>query len=562
MEKPIIEIPQEVKIVKNIIHNLLKTKKILRMYPPNNPVCRKVAQETFNNLDNFLIYKEIKLTIQRNQILYHGESVYISEDKEDNLAFFFFKDGVRELTFEKGFDENELVKFIRILIIDFQNYMIDDDVVTLMWQSDFKHLKYVVDENVIFDYDENIEKMVTASSETDEDKDESNLIQAFNDALRQEHNTPKEIVPLDDKDMQIISAELKHEGKNVINKLIIILYDLLLKANDMLLFSEIVGFLCETILYCLKNGDFRCTLSILHAINFIEKKRTIKEEKMVILKRIFNIINEDEYIKVIGQVLESETPVDTKACVTFMKYLDTPAIPYLLYVLSTMETELSRSIITKTLAYLGKKDIKALASGLNNPSWHVVRGVISIFEATQDKTAIEYLKEVLNHKDIRVRRESVKAIGNIGGLESIDILKGVLSDIERPIRLAAVDALGKIGGETAMEVIFQEILKKDFLAKDFIEKKKFYTVLARFNHNKIVDYFMKTAKKAKFFGSEKIDETRACAAYALGLLRIKKAVPILNKLTRVSCDVLRNESSIAIQKILEQKETYDGKIYK
>lgn len=554
------EVLHEVKIVRELIQNLIKTKKVLRMYPPNNPVCRKVAEEAFNSLESFLMgYNKLKLTIQRDKILYQGENVYTSEDKEDDLAIFFFKDGVRELTFEKGFDKNEFINFIRILITDFQKDMIDDDVVTLMWERDFKRLKYVVDESVLFEYDEDAEKMVAASSEIDAYKDESNLIQAFNDALRQEQNAPKQIVPLNDKDMQIISAEIKHEGEDVSNKLIIILYDLLLKANDMLYFSEIVGFMGETIFYCLKKGDFSSILSILQAINLFEEKGTIEKEKMIILKRIFNIINEDQYIIVIGQVLEGETFVDTKACVTFMKYLDAIAIPSLLYVLSTMETKRGRSIIANTLAHIGRKDIKALSLGLQDPNWHVIRSVISILGTIKDKEAFEYLKLGLKHQDVRVRRESVKAIGNIGGQESISVLKGVLSDIERPIRMAAVDALGKIGGESVTKILFIEIQKKDFLTKDFIEKKKFFSVLARANNEKIVDFFMNTAKKGNFFGSKKIDETRACAVYALGFLRTKEAIPILNKLTKASYDVLRNESNIAIQKILEHQEACDGK---
>ncbi|HLC17218.1 MAG TPA: hypothetical protein VJL89_13430 [Thermodesulfovibrionia bacterium] len=215
------EVLVEVKFVRDIILNLLKAKKILRMYPPNNPVCQKVAEDTFNSLESFLMgYNELKLTIKREQILYQGEVVYESEEKEDNLAIFFFKDGIRELTFENGFDKKEFVDLIRILITDFQKDMLDDDVVTMLWERDFKHLKYIADESVLFEYDENAEKMASASSEAaDEDVNESNLIQAFNDALRQEHNTPKHIVPLDDKDMQIIADDLKHEGEDITNKI-------------------------------------------------------------------------------------------------------------------------------------------------------------------------------------------------------------------------------------------------------------------------------------------------------------------------------------------------------
>ncbi|MFH1025214.1 MAG: hypothetical protein V1764_00855, partial [Nitrospirota bacterium] len=145
----------ETREAKDILQTLIKAKKNIRMYPENNPIYVKTLEDTFVRFTNFLDYRDdFKLHIKQNSISYESEELYSSTEKEDNLALFFFKDGLRELTFKKGLPRDELEEFLKIIAREFDREEIDDDIVTLLWEKDFRNIQYVVDEASLVDIDE------------------------------------------------------------------------------------------------------------------------------------------------------------------------------------------------------------------------------------------------------------------------------------------------------------------------------------------------------------------------------------------------------------------------
>ena len=105
---------EELKKAKDIIQSFLKSKKILRMYPPNNPIYINTLEDDFTKFKEFFYYKDgLDLKIRQNEIYYDSDQVYFSGEKEDNLALFFFKDGLREISFKKGLTFDELEDFLK-----------------------------------------------------------------------------------------------------------------------------------------------------------------------------------------------------------------------------------------------------------------------------------------------------------------------------------------------------------------------------------------------------------------------------------------------------------------
>ena len=149
------EINEENRAAKEVIQAILKSKKILRMYPENNPIYVKTLEDAYNKFREFFYYnEELQLKIKQNEIYCGTEQVYNSSEKEDNLALFFFKDGLREITFKKGLTNDEVEAFLTVITLDFDTEVIDDDIVTLFWEKDFQNIQYVVDDAVLADEDD------------------------------------------------------------------------------------------------------------------------------------------------------------------------------------------------------------------------------------------------------------------------------------------------------------------------------------------------------------------------------------------------------------------------
>ncbi|HUF66210.1 MAG TPA: hypothetical protein VMM17_09550 [Gemmatimonadaceae bacterium] len=107
------------------------------MYVPNNPVYkgaidavraafRRVWQET----------DEITLTFTESDIRWFGHPVLTQEGiTSDSLAWMFFKDGVRGVKLNEGFESDELIELFGILERIRRESPDEDDLLTLLWQG-------------------------------------------------------------------------------------------------------------------------------------------------------------------------------------------------------------------------------------------------------------------------------------------------------------------------------------------------------------------------------------------------------------------------------------------
>src|ERR1700690_3649328 len=172
------QVNDDVRKVKDIIQSFTKSKKILRMYPENNPIYINTLEDDYNKFKDYFYYKdELTLHIKQNEILYDTEQVYSSTEKEDNLALFFFKDGLREITFKKGLPFEEMESFLKIISFDYNRDVLDDDIVTLFWEKDFQKIQYVVDELILSD-DEDYEAKAVMEVK-DKSAEEDNVFKAY-----------------------------------------------------------------------------------------------------------------------------------------------------------------------------------------------------------------------------------------------------------------------------------------------------------------------------------------------------------------------------------------------
>jgi hypothetical protein len=78
--------------------------------------------------------------------------VYLNRDRERSLSFRLYKDGVRALTFRRGFHWEELAKLLEVLSIRYTGVnQREDDMVTLLWKADFRHLEIAAVEGIVPD---------------------------------------------------------------------------------------------------------------------------------------------------------------------------------------------------------------------------------------------------------------------------------------------------------------------------------------------------------------------------------------------------------------------------
>jgi HEAT repeat protein len=235
-----------------------------------------------------------------------------------------------------------------------------------------------------------------------------------------------------------------------------------------------------------------------------------------------------------------------------MKHFDKTSIPVVIQLLGVLQHIKSRRLMIEALAIDGKLDIKKLGEGLNDSRWYVTRNIVTVLGKIADSWSAELLTKALKHSDERVRKETIKALSAIGGPDILPHLKPSLNDGTPLIRTAAGRAISSIKTDSAKNILLQELSKKDFAKKEFSEKKEFYSAISQFTDSEVKNYLLNTLKKGKFFKRSKHDETRACAAYALGMIGVKEAIPLLDKTKNSNNKFLKTCSITALNQLKKQ----------
>jgi hypothetical protein len=439
---------------------------------------------------------------------------------------------------------------MKIIAMDFDREAVDDDVVTLLWEGDFQNIQYVVDDTFLLDGDgeEYEERAITTAKLQVSDID--GLMKAYVEEFSDEDTKDVSVIPFSDKDLQNLMKELEHDSSNKIEKLTTILFEMFYHAEEMSTFLEdTLKFFRETIKFSIKEGNLNTV------INVMKKSKEILDDPLstdVMKKHIRMLLlypGSDDAIGTLGEVLDSNVVIEDEIFKFYIELLDRKAIMPLVKILGEIQTLRGRKKVMDALVFLGRQDIKTLASALNDQRWHVVRNIISILRKIKDKGALEYLLKAMHTEDTRVKKEIIRAFADFGGQEIIRPLKEHLDDPDAGVRIESARALGTIGSIAAKRIILEKISDKVFKEKDIEEKKLFFETLSKWKDEEVFDFLTGTLNKGSFLWWDKNYEEKACAALCLGLLGNKDALPYLQKFNNSKNQLLREFTQSAIKKL-------------
>jgi hypothetical protein len=139
-----------------LLTRLATTARSFLLYDPHNEAVHRFIGLLLSSLQEVLEAEQaLSLSFQPFEVLFGGEPVYLNRDRERSLAFRLYRDGVRNLTFRKGFGWEELARLLEVLSIRYTGVnQREDDMVTLLWRARFEHLDVVAVEGIVPEDDE------------------------------------------------------------------------------------------------------------------------------------------------------------------------------------------------------------------------------------------------------------------------------------------------------------------------------------------------------------------------------------------------------------------------
>jgi hypothetical protein len=553
---------EELKSVKDVILQLTKTAKTLKIYLPNNPIYQRFLHELQSRFDAHLReYETLRLKIKQYAIYYKGQSVYENTNRLESLAFKLSVDGVRELTFLEGIDKDEITSLLEIIGREYDPSNPDDDMVTLLWERHFTHIHYLVASDFI---QETImptmaQEATTFEKLVEKEKSQMKPMAASVQTTLQEYLGPKmadqssQIFILSEEEVASIKQQMKVEKyANPISTLVGILAVILRIEKDDAAFSEMVEILDNVLETLMLRGDFWHSKKILQLFHeLMEPQKNLPESQRLRLIQVVDRAGDPQRIHALEPVLNQWGAKETDQVYEFWLLLNKNALLPLIELLGRLTQMKMRRVICEALIHLGKEDIEPLIQKLGDPRWFVVRNVVYILGKIGQDKVLDNFRKLINHKEVKVRKELLHTLDGMKDNRAQELLVGFLNDPESSLRILAIRSLTSHNYLGALEPLKNMIEEREFVVRDLYEKKEIFEALGKIGGASMVPKMRKLVRQggSAWFKKAIKEELGLCAVITLKRIGTEDAVAALQEGQNLSSKVIREACAKALNEI-------------
>ncbi len=543
-----VETDEEMIIARDLISAFIKAIKAFRFYPPDNPTLKGFRDQVLKKFQFFLNkYQSFVIQVGEYDLAFKGKTVYENRDVKTSLAFSLYKDGLREIRFMKGLEEWEVQGVIDILKQSENINILEDDIVTLMWEKDFAHVSYlatdefleetpvVIPDNVDQFRKNLVFKPLGHHVEADLAEEGSEERVDLDEMLSRVVEKPPAFVS--DRSVYFLTPDeveaLRKDVESEIDPTFVfhvtdILFEVLGLEKEREPFQDAVNILIKVLDAFLTLGDFAKANDLLKRVYIILKTYELQDWQIESIRKIIVEAGEEVRIERIGKVLDREE-VRLEEVNAYLLLLQKNSIKPLLKLLGELKNSKARRVFCDALAEIGKNAIELFTPFVDDRRWFLVRNIVYILGRIGKEQSLPYIQKAFNHTDSRVRREATQALGLIGSPKAIGLLVKSLTDDDVRIRCMAAINLGKGGKKTGLIPLLEVVQSKDFYKREPAEIKAFFNAIGMVGSNEAIPVLQQLLERKSWFGRGKTDEIRLGAASAMAMIGTPEAKAILEE---------------------------------
>ena len=377
--------------VRDLFVNVGKAFRAYQLYDENNPVRQRFVDALRSDFSG--LWSEVDklvVTMDEDHFYLGGQEVYRAESRNDSLAFLFFKDGVREVTFLPGLEEGELERFLGVLQKARKLVPEGDDLLTVLWEEDLQCFTYqyvdLLAEGVSLpeagEGNSQAELQAAMAAEDQEIAEQADAEASDSKAaaspdapqtVRQDDFNPT-LYALDPREMKILEEELRKEmQRDVRDDVLNALLDRLEDPDNRARQSEILGVLDTLLPNFLSRGALPAATKVLRELGRLEGiegmfEATQLEESNRILDGISASDAIDEVIRALYDGTIRASPAQLGS---FLEYLRGSALSPLLRHAETVDHKELQAVLRKAVQGIGTRHRAALVGLLQIGRAHV-----------------------------------------------------------------------------------------------------------------------------------------------------------------------------------------------
>ncbi len=540
--------------VTDLLKAFVKAVRATQMYLPNNPMHARAldaVKEAFSAL--WQKTDELILQVIETRLEWEGRTVLDEGERtSDNIAWLLYKDGIRELTMLKGFEQEELSVLFDLLQRVRKATDDDDDLLTLMWEREFVNLHYrYVD--LTQETGPGVESMERAEQKEkilSPAQAEAGL-EATQSSIAKLEDFDGTLYFLDDREVEYLQQEIKREFSTDLRPAVIAsLLDTFENQKDPTVREEICNLLDYFLLILLSTAQYRNAAYLLRESGVTANRapEVLDPQKQRLLQ--LNELMSDP--KPLGQLLQAleDAPLrapqheldelfgilQPRALETILSWIGRSANPQLKMLLEVAATRLASSNSAELIRLIGSDDEGVVLEAIRRAA------------ALKSPAAVPALGKMLTVGEADMRLAAVTALTDIGSPGAMQMLERALIDEDREVRVVAVRALGARNARAALPRIEAAIKGKDLRESNLTEKMAFFEAYGLLSGDAGVALLDGILNAKGFMGKKDDSEFRACAAMALGKINTAKAGDSLNRATGEKDVMVRNAVSKAIRR--------------
>jgi HEAT repeat protein len=497
---------------------------------------------------------KLELQISEDQLKWEGRVVLEEGERtSENLAWLFYKDGIRELTFLEGFETEDLSNLFDLMQRVRRASVEDDDLLTLMWEREFSTLRYkYVD--LLVEAGPGIESM-----ERSEQKEkilspaeaEAGAGSAESKPSTQMSDFDSALYFLDETEVEYLQGEIKREFSTDVRPAVIAsLLDTFETQKDPTVREEICGLLDYFLLILLSTAQYRNAAYLLReSTTTASRAPEILEPQKQRLTQLGELMSDP---KPLGQLLQALEDTPLRAPQTeldeLFAILEPRALETVLgWIARSNNTEL-RMLLELAATRLASANSGELIRLIGSDDEAVVMQAIRRAAALKSPAAVPALGKMLTVGEPEMRVAAVNALTEIGSPGAMQMLERAIIDEDREVRIVAVRALGARSTRSALPRIEAAIKGKDLRESNLTEKMAFFEAYGLLSGDAGIALLDGLLHSKGFMGKRDDSEIRACAAMALGKIGSQKAMDSLNRAASEKDVIVRNAVSRAIRR--------------
>jgi hypothetical protein len=555
-----VEPPFSPTLVVELVRLLGKAARASQLYLPNNPIYQGAInglRAGFGTLWDET--EELTLVLTEHELRWYGVAVsdpgQSGSKSSDNLAWLFYKDGIRELMLTKGFEDEEVIKFLAIIQRGRKANTDEDDLVAMLWEADFAFLQYKYVDLLA----EGGEGGDLADGGTAGPPPDPAAVRESTQAAVEESRASNIVTVsdfdatlyfLDDREIEYLHEEIRREyAIDLRTTIVATLLDIFETQQDAEIRTEVLEDLHKLMVYLLTAGQFRGVAYLLReARAALQRNAGLTPDQRQRLEALPEQLSAPEALSQLLQALDSPVALPPQEeLISLFDQLQSAALSTVFSWLGKSQNARLRELLEAAAGRLAAANSGELVRLIQSPDADVAAEAIRRAGALRAQAAVLPLGRILVDGDVVRRQLAVQALMDVGSPGALQQIERGVEDEDREVRITAVRALSSKNYRPALARIETVLKGKALRDADLKEKMAFYEGYGALCGDAGIPHLDAILNGKGFLGRREDAETRACAAMALGRVRSPRAIEALKKALDEKDVVVRSAVNKAIR---------------